>query len=170
MLVLENLGAAGESIIGFRAAEAQQRRFADLNTVALQLEADDAAGELVGRSLAAGLPDSAFLHDGQLTKREVRAVTLARLDPRPGRHLWDIGAGAGSIAIEWLLAGAATPDRPTTAVALEANAERVALIIENAHRLGVPELRVLEGRAPSILPDGPPPDAVFIGGGVGTRA
>jgi len=168
MLVLENLGAADESIVGFRADEAAHRRFGDLNTLALLLEADDPAGETVGRSLTPGLPDAAFLNDGQLTKREIRAITLARLAPRPGQHLWDIGAGAGSIAIEWLLAGAATPDHPTTATALEAAADRVAVIVENAHRLGVPELRVLQGRAPATLPDGPSPDAVFIGGGVGT--
>ncbi len=167
LIVLENLGGADEARTTFRADEAAHRRFGDLNTLAVLLEADDPASEARGRSLTAGLPDAAFLHDGQLTKREVRAVTLARLAPRPGQHLWDIGAGAGSIAIEWLLAGAATPDHPTTAVAVETKADRVAVIIENAHRLGVPELRVLQGRAPAVLPDGPPPDAVFIGGGVG---
>lgn len=166
MTVLENLGAGEESRASFRASEAAHRRFGDLNTLAVLLEADDPAH--AGRSLAPGLADDAYLHDGQLTKREVRAITLARLAPRAGQHLWDIGAGAGSIAIEWLLAGAATPDHPTTAIALESSAERIAVIIENAHRLGVPELGVMEGRAPDILPDAPDPDAVFIGGGVGT--
>lgn len=168
VVVLENLGADDERIVDFRADEAAHRRFGDLNTLACLLEPDDPTGGGRARSLATGLPDTAFLNDGQLTKREIRAVTLARLAPRPGEHLWDIGAGCGSIAIEWLLAGAATPDRPTTAVALEATPERVAVIVENAHRLGVPELRVLQGRAPATLPDGVPPDAVFIGGGVGT--
>lgn len=166
LTVLENLGALDESRASFKAGEAAHRRFGDLNTLAVLLEADDPA--TAGRSLTPGLPDKAYLHDGQLTKREVRAITLARLAPRPGQHLWDIGAGAGSIAIEWLLAGAATPDHPTTAIAVEASAERVGVIIENAHRLGVPELRVIEGHAPDTLPDAPDPDAVFIGGGVGT--
>ncbi len=168
LVVLEDLGGADERRASFRADEAAKRRFGDLNTLAVLLEADDSAGERIGRSLTPGLPDAAFLHDGQLTKCEVRAITLARLAPRPGQHLWDIGAGSGSIGIEWLLAGAATPDHPTTAVAVEAAAERVPVIIENAHRHGVPELQVIQGQAPTTLPDAPDPDAIFIGGGVGT--
>ena len=166
LTVLEKLGSREETAIVFAACEASARRFADLNTLAVTFEADDSATVRPAASLGQGLPDNAFIHDGQLTKREVRAVTMARLAPRPGEHLWDIGAGAGSIAIEWLLAGRAAPDLPTTAVALEESAERVAVIIENAHRLGVPELGVIEGKAPALLPDGPDPDAVFIGGGV----
>ncbi len=166
LTVMENLGGTGETAINFPASEASHRRFGDLNTLAVVLEPDDAGAARPAASLAQGLADDAFIHDGQMTKQEVRAVTMARLAPEPGQHLWDIGAGAGSIAIEWLLAGRAAPDRPTTAVALEASADRVAVIIENAHRLGVPELRVIEGKAPAVLPDGPNPDAVFIGGGV----
>jgi len=162
--VLENLGAADERIVQFPAFEAAHRRFADLNTLAVELVAEPGAGQPLGQ----GLADDSYLHDGQLTKQEVRAVTLARLAPRAGQHLWDIGAGSGAVAIEWLLAGRAAPDLPTTAVAVEVSADRVARIIENAHRLGVPELQVLEGRAPAVLPDDPAPDAVFIGGGVGT--
>ena len=165
LTVLENLGAADEAVVGFRAEEAADRRFGDLNTLAALLAADDPAA---GRGLAQGLPDASFEHDGQLTKQEVRAVTLARLAPRPGQHLWDIGAGAGSIAIEWLLAGRATPDMPTTATAVEASADRVAMITENARNLGVPELEVILGEAPAVLPGEPAPDAVFVGGGVAT--
>lgn len=161
--VLENLGSAEERMVRFAAGEAAHRRFADLNTLAVELVADPGAASPVSQ----GLADDSFLHDGQLTKQEVRAVTLARLAPRPGEHLWDIGAGSGAIAIEWLLAGRAAPDLPTTAVAVEADAMRLARIIENAHRLGVPELRAIEGRAPAVLPDAPAPDAVFIGGGLG---
>ncbi len=168
VVVMENLGASDETMVQFVAAEAAHRSFGDLNTLAVQLEADHPPSRAGGSSLAQGLPDAAFLHDGQMTKQEVRAVTLARLAPRAGQHLWDIGAGAGSIAIEWLLAGRGMADRPTTASAVEAAAERVALMIENAYRLGVPELEVIEGKAPATLPGVPDPDAIFVGGGVAT--
>jgi precorrin-6Y C5,15-methyltransferase (decarboxylating) len=166
LTVLEFLGAAEEAVVSFRADEAAHRQFGDLNTLAVLLEADDVWAGRAGHGIAQGLPDACYLHDGQLTKQEVRAVTLAKLAPRPGQHLWDIGAGAGSIAIEWLLAGRAAPDLPTTATAVEASADRVAVIIENAHNLGVPQLAVIEGTAPRTLPGDPDPDAVFIGGGV----
>lgn len=111
-------------------------------------------------SWATGLPDDAFEHDGQLTKRDVRASALARLAPRPGDHLWDVGAGAGSVAIEWLRAHPLT-----TAVAVEAGEERAARIGRNAGRLGVPRLGVVVGRAPDALTGLARPDAVFVGGG-----
>jgi precorrin-6Y C5,15-methyltransferase (decarboxylating) len=107
-----------------------------------------------------GLPDDAYEHDGQLTKRDVRAVVLARLAPLPGQLLWDVGAGAGSIGIEWMRV------HPSSrAVAVEADAERAARIGRNAERLGVPDLRVVTGRAPEALAGLPAPDAVFVGGG-----
>jgi precorrin-6Y C5,15-methyltransferase (decarboxylating) len=110
-----------------------------------------------------GLPDGAYESDGQLTKSEVRAITLARLAALPGQMLWDIGAGSGSIGIEWMRA------HPTCrAVAVEASAERAERIVRNASRLGVPYLRVVHGHAPDVLPRLPQPDAVFIGGGVTT--
>lgn len=110
-----------------------------------------------------GLPDAAFEDDGQLTKREVRAVTLAHLAPLPGQLLWDVGAGAGSIGIEWMRA------HPSCrAVAVEAHPERAARIARNATHLGVPGLRVVEGRAPGALAGLPAPDAVFVGGGATT--
>lgn len=119
--------------------------------------------ELVGPSLfgwTAGLPDDAFEHDGQLTKRDLRASALARLAPAPGEDLWDVGAGAGSIGIEWMRA------HPTcTATAVEGNPERAARIGRNAARLGVPGLSVVTGRAPDALAGLPAPDAIFIGGG-----
>ncbi|MFB9710728.1 MULTISPECIES: precorrin-6y C5,15-methyltransferase (decarboxylating) subunit CbiE [Streptosporangium] len=108
-----------------------------------------------------GLPDDAFEHDGQLTKREVRAVSLSRLAPFPGELLWDVGAGAGSIAIEWMRA------HPSCrAVAVESRPERAARVRRNADALGVPALRVVEGGAPAALDGLPRPDAVFVGGGV----
>jgi precorrin-6Y C5,15-methyltransferase (decarboxylating) len=114
-----------------------------------------------GRALTPGLPDDAFDHDGQLTKREVRAVTLALLGPRRGELLWDVGAGNGSIALEWLRAHPAC-----RAVAVEPDPARAARIAANADALGVPGVRVVEGRAPEALDGLPAPDAIFIGGGV----
>ncbi|MDP9821188.1 precorrin-6Y C5,15-methyltransferase (decarboxylating) [Nocardioides massiliensis] len=108
----------------------------------------------------AGLPDDAFDHDGQLTKRDLRASALARLRPAPGQHLWDVGAGAGSVGIEWMRAH---PTCHTTAV--ESDPDRAARIAHNAARLGVPDLVVVEGHAPDALAHLPRPDAVFIGGG-----
>ncbi|CAI9404031.1 Precorrin-6Y C(5,15)-methyltransferase [decarboxylating] [Nocardioides sp. T2.26MG-1] len=108
----------------------------------------------------AGLPDDAFEHDGQLTKRDLRASALARLQPAPGQHLWDVGAGAGSIGVEWMRAH---PTCRTTAV--EADPTRAARIARNARALGVPDLTVVEGRAPDALAGLPTPDAVFVGGG-----
>ena len=108
-----------------------------------------------------GLPDDVYESDGQLTKCDVRAVTLARLAPVPGGLLWDVGAGSGSIGIEWMRVHPAS-----RAVAVEAAAERAARITRNAHRLGVPHLQVVTGHAPEALAGLPRPDAVFIGGGV----
>ncbi len=113
------------------------------------------------RPLVPGLPDAVYESDGQLTKREVRAVTLAVLGPQPGELLWDVGAGSGSIAIEWM-----RTHRDCRAVAVESSAERVGRIVRNAAALGVPKLQVVEGRAPGALAGLPAPDVVFIGGGV----
>ncbi|MTD52712.1 precorrin-6y C5,15-methyltransferase (decarboxylating) subunit CbiE [Amycolatopsis sp. RM579] len=106
-----------------------------------------------------GLPDDAFEHDGQLTKRDLRALALARLAPLPGRLLWDVGAGAGSVAIEWSRAHPAN-----RAIAIERDAGRAARIGRNAESLGVPDLRVVTGAAPDALDGLPAPDAVFLGG------
>ena len=111
-----------------------------------------------------GLPDEAFEHDGQLTKREVRAVTLARLAPVPGQLLWDVGAGAGSVAIEWCRA------HPSCrAVAVEHDPARADRAVRNAAALGVPLVEVVREPAPEALKGLPgdlsDPDAVFVGGG-----
>ncbi|MGN6130156.1 MAG: precorrin-6y C5,15-methyltransferase (decarboxylating) subunit CbiE [Nocardioidaceae bacterium] len=119
--------------------------------------------ECVGASLGgwvAGLPDDAFEHDGQLTKRDLRASALARLCPVPGEHLWDVGAGAGSVGVEWMRAHPSC-----SATAVEADADRAARIRRNAARLGVPRLEVVLGRAPGALAGLDTPDAVFVGGG-----
>jgi len=101
------------------------------------------------------------VHDGQLTKREVRAATLAALAPAPGQVLWDIGAGCGSVAIEWMRS-----TRGCEAVAIEPNAARQAMIATNADQLGAPRLNVIAGQAPEALKGLSEPDAIFIGGGI----
>jgi precorrin-6Y C5,15-methyltransferase (decarboxylating) len=112
-----------------------------------------------------GLPDEAFQHDGMLTKREVRAVALAKLMPHPGALLIDVGAGCGSVAIEWMRA-----ERDAAAIALEPRADRRAMVARNATELGVPALDIRDGRAPEALAGLPPADAVFLGGGVSREA
>jgi precorrin-6B C5,15-methyltransferase / cobalt-precorrin-6B C5,C15-methyltransferase len=118
----------------------------------------DAEARIV--SLAPGVDDGWFENDGQLTKREVRAITLSALAPSVGELLWDVGAGAGSVAIEWLLRHQAN-----RAVAVEARPDRAERIGRNARNLGTPELRVIVGEAPAALAALPQPDAIFIGGG-----
>jgi precorrin-6Y C5,15-methyltransferase (decarboxylating) len=114
---------------------------------------------------ASGLADSLFEHDGQITKREIRAMTLAALAPRRGELLWDIGAGSGSVAIEWMLA-----DPANRAIAIERHPERAARIARNAAALGVPGLRIIEGAAPAALAGLSAPDAIFVGGGASDGA
>ena len=158
LTVLEHMGGAKEARHAFVADEAAARRFSDLNTLAI--ECDDYP-DTTHFSAIPGLPDEAFQHDGQLTKREIRAATLAQLMPFPGALLWDIGAGCGSIGIEWMRAA-----REARAIAIEENAGRLAMIGMNAVKLGVPDLKIVQGSAPDALAGLPEPDAVFIGGGV----
>ena len=153
----EAMGGPGERL---RAAEARSfalDNVAALNTIALEVVVDHGARVL---TRAAGLPDDWFEHDGQITKREIRAVTLAALAPRRGEMLWDVGSGSGSVAIEWMLA-----DPMNGAVAVEARHDRAARIARNAPAFGVPQLSVVTGEAPQVLADLPSPDAIFIGGG-----
>jgi precorrin-6Y C5,15-methyltransferase (decarboxylating) len=157
LTVLEALGGPRERLRSATAAGFDMRDVDPLNTLAIEVEAASAA-RIIPR--AAGLPDDLFEHDGQITKREVRALTLSALAPRRGELLWDIGAGAGSIAIEWMLA-----DVSLRAIAIEARADRAARIRRNAAALGVPGLDVREGSAPAALADLPAPDAIFVGGG-----
>jgi precorrin-6B C5,15-methyltransferase / cobalt-precorrin-6B C5,C15-methyltransferase len=157
LTVLEWLGGPQESIRGSTAASFDVSAVGALNTLAIEVEAAPDA-RVIAR--AAGLPDHLFEHDGQITKREVRAMTLSSLAPWRGELLWDIGAGAGSVAIEWLLA-----DPAMRAIAIEQRADRAARIRRNAAAFGVPDLEIIEGVAPAALTGLPPPDAVFIGGG-----
>jgi precorrin-6Y C5,15-methyltransferase (decarboxylating) len=158
--VLEHMGGVREKTVSATADTWDEPRCADLNTVALACRPGPGARPL---SHAAGLSDDAFLNDGQLTKREIRAATIAALAPLPGQMLWDVGAGCGAVAIEWLRAA-----RRSRAIAIERTNERCAFIASNAIALGVPDLRVVAGEAPAALADLPRPDAVFIGGGLGT--
>jgi precorrin-6Y C5,15-methyltransferase (decarboxylating) len=158
LTVFEHLGGEREAVFRDTADCWGERRAADLNTIALECVAGPGARPL---SRLAGLPDDAFEHDGQLTKREIRAVTLLRLAPLAGEMLWDIGAGCGSIAIEWVRAIAGG-----SAIAIERDAARAAMIAQNAARLGVPGLRICVAPAPGALAGLPAPNAVFIGGGI----
>ncbi len=158
LTVFEHLGGPREAMLSEDAQHWGERRTADLNTIAVECRAGPEARPL---SRFAGLPDDAFEHDGQLTKREVRAMTLAVLAPLPGERLWDVGAGCGSIAIEWLRA-----IEGGDAVAIERDPDRAAMIARNAAALGVPGLNIVTGTAPQVLAGLDAPDAVFIGGGI----
>ncbi|WP_018138726.1 MULTISPECIES: bifunctional cobalt-precorrin-7 (C(5))-methyltransferase/cobalt-precorrin-6B (C(15))-methyltransferase [unclassified Thioalkalivibrio] len=160
LTVLQSLGADREAAVRERAGAWPEVAIEALNTVALECRADPAAQVLAA---SAGRPEAQFEQDGQITKREVRAVALALLAPGRGERLWDVGAGSGAIGIEWMLA-----DPANTAVAIEPRAERLERIARNASTLGVPTLRCIHGRAPGALGDLPPPDAIFIGGGLTT--
>ena len=158
MVVLEHMGGAKERRLDATAEAWQPGRVADFNTIAVDcLAGPDAA--LLPRT--PGLPDEAFRHDGQMTKREMRAVTLSALQPVPGQLLWDLGAGSGSIAIEWMRS-----HPRCRAIAVERYAGRIALIAGNAAALGTPGLEIVEGEAPGALDGLEAPDAAFIGGGL----
>ena len=157
LTVLEALGGARERVRTTRASRFDLGDAADLNTVAIEVASSPGARVI---AYTPGLPEALFEHDGQITKREVRAVTLSALAPLKGELLWDIGAGSGSVAIEWMLA-----DSSLRAIAIEARADRAARIIRNAAAFGVPSLEVVEGRAPDAFAGLAAPDAVFVGGG-----
>jgi precorrin-6Y C5,15-methyltransferase (decarboxylating) len=156
--VLEAMGGPHERIRQARAEAFDLTDVAALNTIALHVEASPDATVL---PLAPGLDDSLFEHDGQLTKREVRAATLAALAPRHGELLWDVGLGAGSIAIEWLLRHPSLK-----AIGIEAEPARAERAARNAVALGTPDLEIVPKRAPEAFAGLPPPDAIFIGGGL----
>jgi precorrin-6Y C5,15-methyltransferase (decarboxylating) len=158
--VLESLGGPRERIRSSPANSFDLDCIDPLNTVAIEAAAEDGARIL---PRAAGIADELFEHDGQITKREIRALTLSALAPRPGELLWDVGAGSGSVAIEWLLA-----DASLSAIAVERRSDRAARVARNAAAFGVPHLTMIEGSAPAVLEGLAPPDAVFIGGGATT--
>lgn len=160
MTVLSHMGGDQETCVAATASEGFAGPIPDLNTVAVEVVAE--AGQAILPRVP-GLPDDAFRHDGQMTKREVRAATLAALGPVPGGLLWDIGAGCGSVAIEWMRAA-----DNARAIAIERDGERRAMMAENATQLGTPLLHVVAGSAPEAMTDLDDPDAVFVGGGLTT--
>ena len=155
--VLEALGGPNETMRSHVAMSFGLKDINPLNLVAISVVALPDARIL---PLTPGLDDSLFEHDGQITKREIRALTLSALAPRRGEILWDIGSGSGSIAIEWMLA-----DPSLRAIAIEANPERATRIINNMMACGVPALQIILDRAPAALDGLEPPHAIFIGGG-----
>jgi precorrin-6Y C5,15-methyltransferase (decarboxylating) len=153
LTVLERLGGPAERIRAFRADTPPPETIAAPVAVAI------APGTRPGLPATPGLPDTAFAHDGQITKAAVRALTLAALAPRPGEHLWDIGAGSGSVSVEFARAGG-------RATAVEPRPDRAATIAANALAFGLDHrVAVVTGAAPAALPGLAPPDAVFVGGG-----
>lgn len=155
--ILEQLGGSHEQRLDTTAQAAIDHIADPLHVVAATIRGGPA------HARTPGLADEAFSCDGQMTKRYVRAITVAALAPLPGELLWDVGAGSGSVAIEWLRA------EPTaSAVAIEPRTDRAERIAANALRLGVPELRIVQGRAPDALRGLPAPGAVFVGGGITT--
>ncbi|GBQ08030.1 bifunctional cobalt-precorrin-7 (C(5))-methyltransferase/cobalt-precorrin-6B (C(15))-methyltransferase [Acetobacter cerevisiae] len=154
---LEALGGPKERRYDFAAREGVPVSPGRLTILALEIVPDSRTFSL---SLTSGLPDSCFEHDGQMTKREIRAVTLSSLAPRAGELLWDVGGGSGSVGIEWMLA-----DPSCRTITLEPVPERAARIARNALHLGVPDLQVVEARAPQGFENLERPDAIFIGGG-----
>jgi precorrin-6Y C5,15-methyltransferase (decarboxylating) len=160
LAVLERMDGASEGRIDGTAETWVTDQTADFNTVAIDCIAGTNVAHL---TRTPGLPDDAFEHDGQLTKQEVRAITLSALAPAPGMLLWDVGAGCGSIAIEWM-----RQNPRNSAAAVEHNADRLQLIAANASALGAPRMQIVSGKAPDATAGLEPPDAVFIGGGITT--
>ncbi len=156
--VLEHLGGRKERQFSGQADSWNHPEGAALNAMAIECIPENNANVL---SRNPGLPDEAFLHDGQLTKREIRAVALSKLMPVVDHLLWDVGAGCGSVSIEWM-----RTNPRCRAVAIEKSKSRLKLIEQNSQELGVPMLQIISGSAPEVLADLPAPDAVFIGGGL----
>ena len=153
LYVCERMGGPHQRLRQTTAGDFNLKDIAAPVAVAIELPAN------VGLSRASGLPDDAFAHDGQITKRPVRALTLSALAPRPGESLWDIGAGSGSISVEWCLAGGRS-------TAFERRAERVSNIETNINTFGIAHrMQLIAGDAVNCIADQPLPDAVFVGGG-----
>jgi precorrin-6B C5,15-methyltransferase / cobalt-precorrin-6B C5,C15-methyltransferase len=157
LTICEAMGGPAERIRVADAKEFALDNVAALNTIALEVVAERSACVL---QRSAGLPDGGFEHDGQITKREIRAIALSSLAPRRGELLWDVGSGSGSVAIEWMLA-----DPANGAIAIEARPDRADRIARNALSFGTPRLSVVTGEAPDAFADLTKPDAIFIGGG-----
>lgn len=155
---LENLGGPNERITRGEAEDFDTRDIEDFYVLAIECVPNLNAPLY---PTTPGLPDEVFVNDGQLTKREVRATTIAKLMPFPGAVLWDVGAGCGSVGIEWMRAA-----RGAQALAFETEGERLEMIAVNAAALGVPTLQIVPGEAPATFEKKAPPDAIFLGGDV----
>ncbi|NKB21436.1 MAG: precorrin-6y C5,15-methyltransferase (decarboxylating) subunit CbiE [Alphaproteobacteria bacterium] len=160
LTALSHLGGTTEVTCKGKATNWKHIDLPNLTTLAVRCVA---GVEAIILPTTPGLPDDAFEHDGKLTKREIRAATLAALSPLPGQYLWDVGAGCGSIAIEWCRA-----TNRATASAVETNQDRLASIRTNALAFGTPDLDIINGHAPDALSALTQPDAIFIGGGLST--
>jgi precorrin-6B C5,15-methyltransferase / cobalt-precorrin-6B C5,C15-methyltransferase len=157
LTICEAMGGMDERSRTMQAHDFALDNVVALNTIALEVVVGEGARVL---PRASGLADEWFEHDGQITKREIRAITLSSLAPRRGELLWDVGSSSGSVAIEWMLA-----DPANSAVAIEARRDRAERIARNTLSFGVPGLSVVTGEAPQVFTDLPRPDAIFIGGG-----
>jgi len=162
IIVIEAMGGPRQRLRECAAEAFAIAKIDPLNLVALEISAD-AQSRIT--PVTNGLADDWFENDGQITKREVRAVALSALAPRRGELLWDVGAGSGSIAIEWLLA-----DPANRAIAIEARAERAERILRNAKALGAPQIEILNAAAPVAFVGLPRPDAIFVGGGASDKS
>lgn len=156
LTVMQALGGPAQAVTRAQADTLPDRDFGHPLCVAIHV-----AGDGASLPLASGRNDTWFDHDGQITKRPIRALTLSALAPRAGQHLWDIGGGSGSVAIEWLMS-----DSSLRATSIEPRPDRAERIAANAARLGMDRLNVVTGHAPAVLRDLDRPDAVFIGGGL----
>lgn len=154
--VLSEMGGPKESKIELIAKQYDSELPEDLNVICIKCINSNPENE---QSLCAGLPDDIFIHDGKITKQEIRAATLAALAPKHGELLWDVGAGSGSISIEWIRLGG-------QAIAIENQQKRLEMLAQNAANLGIPTLDIQHGKAPEILANLPKPSAIFIGGGL----
>lgn len=158
LTVLEHMGGSKENLQTKTANQWVGQKCQDLNTVAIDCVANNTANPI---SIIPGLPDDAFAHNGQITKREVRSATLAALSPLRGQLLWDVGAGSGSISAEWMRICPLNQ-----AMAIEHKQDRLDLIQQNRKKLGIPALKIISGKAPDALENLPDPDRIFIGGGL----
>jgi precorrin-6Y C5,15-methyltransferase (decarboxylating) len=159
--MLSNLGSTQEKRVEKRASDWDIARGPELNVVCVECRPDGHRPKVLPAfTTVPGLPDDAFEHDGQITRRDLRVSALSRLAPCPGELLWDLGAGAGSIAIEWLRS-----DPRCEAIAVERDDSRIEMIRHNASKLGVPGLETVHGQVPEVLAELPTPHAIFVGGG-----
>jgi precorrin-6Y C5,15-methyltransferase (decarboxylating) len=153
---LSRLGAQDEIVAEGPAAEWTDPTVTELDTVAIECRPDASGRAIAGFALA----DDAFDHDGQLSKFQARMHAIFALNPLPGQHLWDVGAGCGGVAITWLRAAGSG-----RVSAIECDFGRAALLQKNADHLGTPEVQVVIADAPDVFDELDDPDVVFVGGG-----